>query len=109
VSRQTRQGRALGRAREGPQRRALTDKLAEIKDDEERLLIATGKYLGEGFDDARSICRPASSIPLQQKRSPDLRLCRSQGRDVGPNVQAATLRLSGIGVWDKRYGHQGSD
>lgn len=35
------------------QRRALADELAEIKDDEERLLIATGKYLGEGFDDAR--------------------------------------------------------
>lgn len=28
-------------------------KLSEISDDEERLIIATGKYIGEGFDDAR--------------------------------------------------------
>jgi len=35
------------------QRQALSDQLAAIPDSEERLLIATGKYLGEGFDDAR--------------------------------------------------------
>ena len=35
------------------QRQALYDQLASIHDSEERLLIATGKYLGEGFDDAR--------------------------------------------------------
>jgi superfamily II DNA or RNA helicase len=35
------------------QRQALNDQLTRIKDEEERLLIATGKYLGEGFDDAR--------------------------------------------------------
>lgn len=28
-------------------------KLSEIPDEEERVIIATGKYLGEGFDDAR--------------------------------------------------------
>jgi len=35
------------------QRNALSEQLKSIPDDEERLLIATGKYLGEGFDDAR--------------------------------------------------------
>jgi superfamily II DNA or RNA helicase len=35
------------------QRNALYEKLKNIPDGEERLLIATGKYLGEGFDDAR--------------------------------------------------------
>lgn len=35
------------------QRQALYDQLASIPDTEERLLIATGRYLGEGFDDAR--------------------------------------------------------
>lgn len=35
------------------QRQALQEKLASISDAEERLLIATGRYLGEGFDDAR--------------------------------------------------------
>jgi superfamily II DNA or RNA helicase len=28
-------------------------KLASIADDEERLILATGRYIGEGFDDAR--------------------------------------------------------
>lgn len=35
------------------QRQALNEQLKCIPDKEERLLIATGRYLGEGFDDAR--------------------------------------------------------
>ncbi len=35
------------------QRRSLGKRIKSIPDEEERLLIATGKYLGEGFDDAR--------------------------------------------------------
>jgi superfamily II DNA or RNA helicase len=35
------------------QRRSLYERIKSISDEEERLLIATGKYLGEGFDDAR--------------------------------------------------------
>jgi superfamily II DNA or RNA helicase len=35
------------------QRRATTEALASIPDDEERLLLATGRFIGEGFDDAR--------------------------------------------------------
>ena len=35
------------------QRRAVAEQLASIPDDEERVLLATGRYLGEGFDDAR--------------------------------------------------------
>lgn len=35
------------------QRRALMERLSSIADHEERLLIATGRYLGEGFDDPR--------------------------------------------------------
>ena len=34
-------------------RRELAKQLEEIPDDEERVLIATGRYIGEGFDDAR--------------------------------------------------------
>jgi len=33
--------------------RAATEALQAISGDEERVLIATGRYLGEGFDDAR--------------------------------------------------------
>lgn len=35
------------------QSRAVMDLLVATPDDEERLLLATGRYLGEGFDDAR--------------------------------------------------------
>jgi superfamily II DNA or RNA helicase len=34
-------------------RQALTKQLEEIDDKDERVLIATGRYIGEGFDDAR--------------------------------------------------------
>jgi superfamily II DNA or RNA helicase len=35
------------------QMRRAMDLLVEIPDDEERLLLATGRFIGEGFDDAR--------------------------------------------------------
>lgn len=35
------------------QRRLVADELAAIPRDEDRVLLATGKYIGEGFDDAR--------------------------------------------------------
>jgi superfamily II DNA/RNA helicase len=35
------------------QRRAVAERLAAIPDTEERVLIATGRYIGEGFDDSR--------------------------------------------------------
>jgi superfamily II DNA or RNA helicase len=35
------------------QRRKVMEHLASISDDEERLILATGRYIGEGFDDAR--------------------------------------------------------
>lgn len=35
------------------QRRNIMAKLEAITDDEERLILATGRYIGEGFDDAR--------------------------------------------------------
>lgn len=35
------------------QRRETTRRLASIPETEERVVVATGRYLGEGFDDAR--------------------------------------------------------
>jgi len=35
------------------ERRQVFEKIAAIPDGEERLLVATGRYIGEGFDDAR--------------------------------------------------------
>ena len=34
-------------------RRELVARLAEVPDDQERLILATGRYIGEGFDDPR--------------------------------------------------------
>jgi superfamily II DNA or RNA helicase len=39
--------------RSAKQRREIEQQLASIPDDEERLLLATGRYVGEGFNDAR--------------------------------------------------------
>jgi superfamily II DNA or RNA helicase/very-short-patch-repair endonuclease len=33
--------------------RAVASQLAEISDDDDRVLLATGRYIGEGFDDSR--------------------------------------------------------
>ena len=35
------------------ERREVLARLARIPDGEERVLVATGRYIGEGFDDAR--------------------------------------------------------
>ena len=35
------------------QRRAAAEKLAAVPDSEERVILATGRFIGEGFDDAR--------------------------------------------------------
>ncbi|MFQ5922444.1 MAG: DEAD/DEAH box helicase [Anaerolineales bacterium] len=35
------------------QRRLLAERMSAIPDNEERVIVATGRYLGEGFDDAR--------------------------------------------------------
>jgi superfamily II DNA or RNA helicase len=35
------------------ERRELADRLATVPDEEERLVLATGRYIGEGFDDRR--------------------------------------------------------
>ena len=39
--------------RSASRRRDELNRLAAIPDDEERLILATGRYIGEGFDDAR--------------------------------------------------------
>ncbi len=39
--------------RSAKERREVEEQLASIPDDEERLILATGRYIGEGFDDAR--------------------------------------------------------
>ena len=35
------------------QRKALADQIKSVPDSKERVIISTGRYIGEGFDDAR--------------------------------------------------------
>lgn len=44
------------------QRKSLLDKMRNLPYDEERIIVATGRYLGEGFDDARL---DTSAVPLR--------------------------------------------
>lgn len=53
------------------QRRAIAEQLTSIPDGEKGVLLATGRYIGEGFDDVRldtlSLAMPISwRSPLQQ-------------------------------------------
>ena len=64
--------------------RAASEALGAISDSEERVLVATGRYLGEGFDDARldtlfltmPICRPTAPSARVEARRGYLRLRR---------------------------------
>ena len=35
------------------QRKAISEAMAAVPDNEQRVILATGSYIGEGFDDAR--------------------------------------------------------
>jgi hypothetical protein len=48
------------------ERRKITERLAAVPDGEERLVLATGRYIGEGFDDARLIVVPLARILTAQ-------------------------------------------
>ncbi|MEW5947031.1 MAG: hypothetical protein AB1742_12620 [bacterium] len=45
------------------QRRAVAEELTKIPDDEPRIIVATGRYPGEGFDDAR-LDTPFPAMPI---------------------------------------------
>jgi superfamily II DNA or RNA helicase len=82
---------------------AVVSRLAAIPDDQERVLLATGRYIGEGFDDKRldtlllalpvswrgtiaQYDRPPASPPHPKARGPSLRLCRPRRACAGTNV-----------------------
>ena len=91
-------------------RRTSGTALAAIPDDEERLVLATGRYIGEGFDDAR-LDTLFLALPISWKGTlvqytgrlhrphprkigrPHLRLRRPRGPDAPEDVRAASPRV----------------
>jgi len=89
--------------------------LAAIANREERIILATGRYLGEGFDDAR-LDTLFLTMPIAWRGTPaqyagrldslhhrkraggrHLRLCRSAGAGAGQDGGQASGGLSGPG------------
>jgi hypothetical protein len=79
------------------QRNQVNEALKSVPENEERVIVATGRYLGEGFDDARLTDRPPvarSTSSIRQKR-----LCSSPGQDF---CGEADSRASGGGAIPRR-------
>ncbi len=92
------------------ERRAITESLASFPNGERRLVLATGKYAEEGFDDARldtlfltmpvsrernpcPICRMYSSFIRRKQGGKNIRLWRQQCVSVIEYVQEKTPGL----------------
>src|SRR5712671_6835936 len=74
------------------QRRDVADRLASIPQAEERVIVATGRYLGEGFDDSRLdtlfLTMPIAWIrPRSASRSADAHAVRQPNAAVGFRFQ----------------------
>jgi len=89
------------------QREAVVDQLKSIPDDEERVIVATGRHIGEGFDDARLdtlfLALPVSWRGTLQQYAGRLHrlhdnkhdVCIEKGwRDTGLSVIPPRVRLS---------------
>ena len=96
-------------------RREALAHFATVPDGKPRLLLATGRYIGEGFDDARldtlvsrpagvverdadSVLGPSPSSVCRQDRSADIRLRRPKSPNASSDVRKASPWLSGDGV-----------
>jgi superfamily II DNA or RNA helicase len=105
------------------EREATSGRLAAIPRAEERVVLATGKLVGEGFDDARLdtlfLTLPVSwrgtvaqyagrlhRISERQARGADLRLCRPGRADAGAHVRPALPRLPGHRIHARAAGQR---
>ena len=99
-------------------RRAVMRRIAETPDTEERVLVATGRYIGEGFDDpprhavsrdarrmagdARAVCRAPAPTPSRQAGGAGLRLRRQARTRTQAHDQKAHPRLSQSRLFGRR-------
>ena len=70
---------------EGKELRAIGDRLAAARNDEERVLLATGRYIGEGFDDAR-LDTLFLTLPVSWLQQSGYFVLRFLAEDVGRNL-----------------------
>ncbi len=70
------------------ERRRMMERLAAIADTEERLVLATGRYVGEGFDDAR-LDTLFLTLPVSWKGT----LIQYAGRLHRPHPHKSTVRI----------------
>jgi hypothetical protein len=97
------------------QRNQVNEVLQSVPDGEERVIVATGRYLGEGFDDARldtlfltmqhilarnsrAICGPTAPASCRQAGGRHLRLRRWERAPVGQNGHQTRGWLPGPGI-----------
>jgi superfamily II DNA or RNA helicase len=95
--------------------REIFQSIADIPADRNVILVATGHFIGEGFDEPRldnsffshayimerhpaAICRAAPPIVRGKKRGQNLRLCGYPDKDAGKNVSEAAKRIRPDGI-----------
>jgi superfamily II DNA or RNA helicase len=103
------------------QRRAVKEQLAAIPDDEERLMLATGRFIGEGFDDARldtlmlampvswrgTLVQYAGRLHRMHRRKQEVRIYDYADRQVPMLEKMYQKRLRGYGAMGYRTAGKG--
>ena len=107
------------------QRRTIAEAIAAVPESESRVILATGSYIGEGFDDARldtlvlgdadflegnvaTVCWASPSASRCEACRSRLRLRRFSGADAGANVRPAAKRLRRHRLQNWRCGRRGA-
>jgi hypothetical protein len=97
--------------------------IADIPADRNIILVATGHFIGEGFDEPRldtlffshadimerhvaAICREATPTVQYKERGKDLRLCGYPGKNAGTNVSKTAQRIRFNGIQGQKRGNK---
>ena len=103
-------------------RRAAIQKLASIPDNEERLVLATGRFIGEGFDDARldtlflampvswrgTVVQYAGRLHRQHHAKTEVRILDYVDRDVPMLARMFDKRMRGYRAMGYVLGEHGA-
>jgi hypothetical protein len=73
-----------------------------VADDQERLVLATGRYIGEGFDDSR-LDALFLTMPISWKGTLAQYVGRLHRQHAGPLAEYLPPRRDAIGDWCRRH------